>query len=249
VHGVRSAVGYHGNELGRYDELTGWDRDWPQRLGNPNLWRLINLKYLYTNTATPPLDGMRLVAGPVRNVVGNMAYLYEFPGDNSAAWVAPIAVKAPDESVLATVLDPRFDVRRAALFDTAATVPAQPVPQALPDPTNITVRVTRWVPGHIALTLDQPAPDGASLVVSENYYPGWRATADGKPVPVGRADYVLTGVALPTGARQVELTFTSPRYELGKAITLAAVALATLALAGGVVLGRRPRAATEHEAP
>jgi hypothetical protein len=241
VHGIRSAVGYHGNELGRYDELTGWDRDWPQRLGNPNLWRLTNLKYLYTNTATPPLDGMRLVAGPVRNVVGNMAYLYEFPGDNPVAWVAPIAVKAPDESVLATVLDSRFDVRRAALFDTAAAVPTQPVPPALPDPLDVAVRVTRWEPGRIALALDRPAPAGAVLVVSENYYPGWRATADGKPVPVGRADYVLTGVALPAGARRVELTFTSPRYETGKVITLLAVALATLALAGGVVLARRRR--------
>jgi hypothetical protein len=30
----------------------------------------------------------------------------------------PVAVKAPDDQVLGTILNPRFDVTRAALFDT-----------------------------------------------------------------------------------------------------------------------------------
>jgi uncharacterized membrane protein YfhO len=89
--------------------------------------------------------------------------------------------------------------------------------------------------------LDRPAPPGSALVVSENYYPGWEARADGKPAPIGRAQYVLIGVGLPTGARAVELTFRSAPYERGKAITLAAVGLAALALAAGAMLGRRRR--------
>jgi hypothetical protein len=243
VHGVRSVAGYHGNELGRYDELTGWETpDYLARLANPNVRRLVNLRYLYTNTATPPAEGMRRVAGPARNAGGTTVYLYEFPEDNPAAWVAPLAVKAPDDQVLATVLDPRFDVRRAALFDTASAVPTHAVPEALPAPSDVTVRVRQWAPGRISLALDRPAPAGAALVVSENYYPGWSATADGRPARVGRVDYVLTGVALPAGARAVELTFASPRYEAGKAITLAALALATLALAAGVVVDRRSHA-------
>ena len=242
VHRVRSAVGYHGNEIGRYQQLSGWTTDWPRQVGNPNFWRLANVRYLYTNTPTPPLEGMRRVAGPVRNVAGNMAYLYEFPGENPPAWVTPLAVEAPDESVLGTVLDPRFDVRRAALFDTSAAVPTQPVPPELPEPLDLPVRVRRWDPGHIALSLERPAPAGATLMVSENFYPGWTATADGRAAALGRADYTLIGVALPAGAREIELRFTSPRYETGKAITLLALAVSALAALGGLVLERRRRA-------
>jgi len=239
VHGIRSAVGYHGNELGLYQQLTGWDRDWPQQLGNPNLRRILNIRYLYTNAPQPPLEGMRLVAGPARNVAGNVTYLYEFPGTNPMAWVVPLAVKASDDVALATVLDPRFDVRRAAIIDTAAAVATQMVPQSLPAPSEIAVRVTRSEPGHMVLALNRPAPRNATLMVSENYYPEWQATVDGQPTSVVRADYALIGVPLPEGGRTVELTFSSTRYETGRSVTLAAVGLALLMLIGGVLLEQR----------
>ncbi len=242
VHRIRSVVGYHGNELGRYRQLTGWNADWPSRIANPNLRRLTNLRFLYVNAPEPPLPGMRLVAGPATNAAGNMAYLYEFDEDNPLAWVAPVAIKAPDENVLATVLDPRFDVRRAALFDTAAPVAVQPTPpSSLPPLSDVRVRATRYEPGHITLALDRPAPAGSTLIVSENFYPGWEATADGRPAPVGRAQYVLIGVGLPAGARSVELRFRSATYERGKVITIASILLASLALLGGIIVSRRRR--------
>lgn len=244
VHRVRSVVGYHGNELGRYEVLTGWDvGDYPRQVGNPNFRRLTNLQYLYSNSPEAPIPGMLRVAGPVRNAAGNMAYLYRFAEDNPLAWVTPIAVKAPDDNVLATVLDPRFDVRRAALFDTSARVTTQPVPGQLPAALDLTTHVTSYAPGAIDIALSAPAPAGASLVVSENYYPGWTATVDGRPAAVGRADFVLTGVSLPAGARTVSLRFRSPRYETGLLISGMAVALSLLAFGAGLVLERRRGAA------
>jgi hypothetical protein len=239
LHHVRSVVGYHGNEIGRYDLLTGWNDDWPARVGNPTLRRLTNLRYLYTNGAQAPFPGMRAILGPVKNVAGNYIYLYEFAEANPPAWVVPVAVKVPDENVLVTLFDPRFDVGRAALFDTAAAVPTLPVPPSLPPAVNISVRIDRWDPGEIAVTLDRPSPPNTTLMISENYFPGWTAHADGKVVPVGRADYVLIGAPLPTGSRKIELSFAAPRYELGKRITLVVVALAVLWLVGEAVAQRR----------
>ena len=248
VHGVRSVVGYHGNELGRYDELIGWPSEaypegtgWPQRIANSNLRRLTNARFIYTNGPDPPLPGMRRVAGPATNAAGNIVYLFEFADDNPGAWVTPIAIKAPDENVLATILDPRFDVRVAALFDTGAAVPVGPVPQRLPPPSDVRVRATRWQPGRISLALDRPASPGSALVVSENYYPGWVATADGRPAPIGRAQYVLIGVGLPAGARNVELVFQSAAFRRGRVLTFAAVAAALLLLAGGAARDRLRR--------
>ena len=95
--------------------------------------------------------------------------------------------------------------------------------------------ITTMEPGHIVVALDAPAPANAALMVSENYYPGWRATVDGKPAAVDRADYVLMGVGLTAGARKVELTFHSDTYDRGRMITIIAVVLMLLALGAGIV--------------
>ena len=240
IHRVRQALGYHGNELGRYQQLYGKEGG-GQNIASPNFWALANVRFFLTDRPDLPIEGATRVAGPARNSVGSMLYAFRLPGDNPPAWVTPIAVKAPDESVLPTVLDPRFDVRRAALLDTAAAVPTQAVPQQLPEPLDLPVRVTSRAPGRIALSLSRPAPAGSALVVSENYYPGWRATVDGREAPVARADLSLIGVGLPAGAREVTLTFTSPRVATGRAISLAVLAGSLLAVAAGVVVERRRR--------
>jgi hypothetical protein len=232
-HRIRSVVGYHGNELARYDNLLG-END----LGNPQVWRLTNMKYFLTNVSQSPFPGSKQVLGPVTDPSGSTLYLFEMPGSYPFAWVAPVIVKGPDDAVLTTVRDPRFDMSRAALFDTAAPVHAQQISK-LPDTLGIVARATHYEPGHITVALDRPAPAGAALVVTENYYPGWSATVDGKPAAIGRADYVLIGVELPAGAKTIQLDFASPAFERGKAITLSVLALCLLLLAGGIVAERR----------
>ena len=80
------------------------------------------------------------------------------------------------------------------------------------------------------------------MMVSENYYPGWSALVDGKPANIGRADVSLIGVELPAGARKIELRFSSPPYEKGKSVTIAALLLALVWWGAGAVLGKVRRA-------
>jgi hypothetical protein len=237
AHGVRQTLGYHGNELGRYQQLYGAQGE--ATIANPNFWRLTNTRFLLTNVDTLPIPGALRVAGPARNAAGTMSYLYRLPGDLPPAWVTPLAVKAPDDQVLATVLDPRFDIGSVAVFDPAAAVPTQSVPGQAPAPLDLRASVTSRRAGRIAIALDRPAPANATLVVAENYYPGWSARVGGAAAAVARVDYSLIGVPLPAGARNVELTFTSARYERGRAVTLAAVGLAGVMILAGVALDRR----------
>jgi hypothetical protein len=236
VHGIRDVLGYHGNQLGRYDALLEGGR----QIANPNFWALSNSRYFLTNSDSLPIPGATRVVGPVRNAAGTTEYLFRLPGDNPIAWLAPVIVKAPDDQVMSTILDPRFDVRRAALFDPGATVTARTV-SALPAPLEGKVTATAYEPGRMTLALDAPAPAGAALVVSENYYPGWKATVNGQPAKVGRADFTLIGVELPAGARTVELSFDSAPYDTGKTVTLAALALSALLWLGGAFAERRSR--------
>ena len=148
------------------------------------------------------------------------------------------SMKAGEASVLATVLDPRFDVRRAALFDTSAKVEGKQV-QTLPEPLDIVAAVTSYEPGRVSIQLDKPAPEGSALMVSENWYPGWTATVDGKPAVLGRAAVTFIGIALPAGARSVQLAFDSVSYDSGKRVTLIAILVALLAGALGFLVDRR----------
>ena len=239
THRVRQVLGYHGNQIGRYNDVIGTNSD-DNRLFSPNALQLTNTRYILTNIPELPFIGnTTLVKGPVRNASGDTVYLYRLNGENPYSWVTPVAVKAPDDQVLATLLNPRFELKRAALFDSSANVTVSQGVQALPPALGITTSVRHYEPGKVSIDLSEPAPQGSSLVVSENYYPGWMATVDGKPARIGRADYTLIGVELPSGARSVELNFTSPSYQRGKVITWIAIAIGLLMLGAGVWRDRR----------
>lgn len=234
AHRIPVVHGYHGNHIARYDLLTGD----PRQLANPNLWRLVNLRYFLTNVPDLGLEGSRVVAGPTRNAYGNEVWVHEVPIEPSYAWITPVIVKAGDEAVTATVLNPQFDVRQAALFDTSAAVQGVEL-TAPPAPLDIRARVTQYTPGNVTIELDAPAPTGSALMVSENYYPGWRATVDDRPAVVGRADVSLIGVALPEGGRRIQLTFVNEPYMTGRLVTRIAVALAMVLWLIGAVRDRR----------
>ncbi|HUQ18419.1 MAG TPA: hypothetical protein VM099_02295 [Gemmatimonadaceae bacterium] len=240
VHDVRNVLGYHGNQLKRYDKLLDRDRGYPQ-LANPNVWHLLNARYLLADVddVSRFFPNAKKVAGPAKDAAGLNVSLFELPGESPYAWVVPIIVKAGDDAVLGTVIDPRFDVRRAGLFDSAAAVTGAQNVTALPEPLAIAATVSRYEPGRVSVKLAAPAPQGSALIVSENYFPGWSARVDGREGTAARADYTLIGVPLPTGAQNVELSFDDPAYQKGKIVTLVALVLIVLAIGAGVVTERR----------
>lgn len=238
IHGIASVLGYHGNELGAYDRLAGRD-DGFRQVANPNFWRLLNMRYVLTNSPENiGIKELKQVAGPARDASGSELYLHEIPFETSYAWVTPAMAKADESSVMATVLDPRFDVRRATVFDSSAAVQVTPL-TTLPEPLSIKAAVTEYSPGRATIELDAPAPAGSALMISENWYPGWTATVDGKPATIGKAAVSLMAVALPAGARSIQLVFTNPAYHTGKTVTFVAVAAALLMLGAGALLDRR----------
>jgi hypothetical protein len=240
VHGVRSVLGYHGNEIGRYDKLLNKD-DGYREIVNPNAWHLLNAKFVLTNIpdGASVFRGANWVIGPVKESSGLQTYLFRLPGENPYAWVTTAAVKADDDAVLRTILDRRFDVGSAALFAPEATVAVVDSLREMPPPLDLPVVVTRYAPGSVALELTSAAPAGSALVVSENFYPGWRALVDGKPARVGRVDYTLMGVGLPVGARHVNLEFRSGTYETGRLVTALALLFSLAAVTWGVFNERR----------
>jgi hypothetical protein len=250
IAGLRVVDGYHGNELGAYQRMLGLSIDSiPVKL-NPVFWRHENVRYIYTGADEATMGSIAAqlrvapftkLAGPVRNAAGSMVYAYRMGVDNPPAWVASTVVSAPADAALGTVLNARYDPHTVAIADSTFRGAEAKQIETLPAPATAKATVTSYAPGAIDIKLDQPAAAGQALVVSENYFPGWQATVNGKPAPTGLTNYNLIGVQLPAGATSVELRFTDAAYVKGRVMTLVVLAIALVWLAIAIVADRRDR--------
>jgi uncharacterized membrane protein YfhO len=75
-------------------------------------------------------------------------------------------------------------------------------------------------------------------VVSDSYYPGWRAAVDGRPVPLLRTNVLLRGVPVPAGRHQVRLWFAPLSVRLGFALSALTLVANGAALAWAGWTGR-----------
>jgi uncharacterized membrane protein YfhO len=63
----------------------------------------------------------------------------------------------------------------------------------------------------------------ALLVVSDNWFPAWRATVDGEEAPVLRAYHTLRAIPVGPGEHSVELDYVSPVLKGSLALSLVTV--------------------------
>ena len=72
------------------------------------------------------------------------------------------------------------------------------------------------------------------MVLSDTYYPGWRAFVDGVERPILRANHVFRAVVVPAGAQEVVFSYEPDSFRYGLLVSVAAVALwLGLAWSGG----------------
>jgi hypothetical protein len=80
------------------------------------------------------------------------------------------------------------------------------------------------------------------VVFSEIYYKaGWKALIDGKEAPIVKVNYVLRGLAVPSGQHNIEFKFEPKGYYTGTSITTVASILLLLLLAFSIFLEWRAR--------
>ncbi|MDQ4134187.1 MAG: YfhO family protein [Actinomycetota bacterium] len=113
-------------------------------------------------------------------------------------------------------------------------------------PSRTAVRGRQDAPGR--WTIETSGPQPALVVVSEAYFPGWRAEVDGRRLPVALADGAFVGIPVDAGDHRITLVYQAPAAAwLGRAITI----LTLLAIAAGALRSRRRnrRHALEVRAP
>jgi hypothetical protein len=121
---------------------------------------------------------------------------------------------------IARLLDEQFDLRNRAVLSQDVGLPATPTASA-DAATVVEYRQRRVV-------LEGNAEQAGLLILGDAYHPGWRATLNGRPVPVIPTNYVQRGVLLPAGAYRIVFTFAPETLRYGAL----ASALGLLLLAG-----------------
>ena len=139
-----------------------------------------------------------------------------------------MTVARDQEEAVRLVLDPNTDLRATAVLDRG--VPAESCAE------TAGVGFTAIDEQH--LRLDAAAACAGVLVLSDNWYPGWQATLDGRPVEVLRADAAIRAVAVPAGPHRVEMRYRLPGMGWAAALSLATLA-GVLAAALGTIRSLR----------
>jgi hypothetical protein len=236
MFGLELAGGHHPNDLWRYRELIGMaGSDFPEHLYrlHPNVLPALNIRYiLWPEVQLGRLEGIEPVS-QVRLPDGRvMTSLYEIQTLPRARVVGEALVVDENETLEAVLDLDRFDPVRQTVL---AEEPPLPLGGAG------TLGGVRWIdrtPDRLVFEVETTA--NALVVLSENWFPAWHATVDGRETPVLRADHALRAVAVPEGTHRVEMWYRAPLVRAGLVISLVSLLLVAGAAIGDLLLGRRP---------
>ena len=174
--------GYHGAKPRRFEEL--FDAYSTQQ--NTGILDFLNVKYiLYPEEESGELK-------PLLN-----------PNALGPAWmVSEIETKATPDALLEALKETDFKTTALVLdHDLPADFSKQYTLDSLAQ-----ITLSKAKPDQLTYSVQTTTP--AFAVFSEMHYPkGWKATLDGKPVPIINVNYVLRGVQVPANASVIEFRF------------------------------------------
>jgi hypothetical protein len=117
-----------------------------------------------------------------------------------------------------------FDFRKTAVVDT----PLSPLLGISPARTEA-VNLVSYQPDELSVKVRSAGT--SLLVLSESYYPGWKAWVDSTPADVHRADIAFRGILVPDGDHLVRMQFSPAILPLSLAVTiLTGIGLLTMLL-------------------
>ncbi|MBI4299867.1 MAG: YfhO family protein, partial [Chloroflexi bacterium] len=181
------------------------------RTRSPRLWQLLDAEYAVADAASP-------YASPVFEWQGQGVFKTPYP--TARAYVAFRAMRFGDDKQILDILsttDSDFLYGRDALL----------VDEPGVEPTGkgyvSSIEVQEEGPRSLAVRVNANSP--GILVVSDVYYPGWKAYVDGAEKPILRANYFLRGVALGPGPHVVRMVFAPASVKIGALISIIALGM------------------------
>jgi hypothetical protein len=193
------------------------------RFGSQELQHLIKASW-------KPDSGIRLASLENRPPAG-FAAVFESDAALPRAYFVPRArVLGDPAAVLRALEDPAFDPRSEVVLELA---PGDPPPES--GDARGSVEILGYEPERVELAVES---DGPGLVVlTDSFFPGWRARAGDRDLPIHRANFLFRAVPVAAGRSRIVFEYKPTSVRLGLALGAAAAA----GLIAAALLGRRAR--------
>ena len=202
------------------------------------LFDLLNVRYVLT---PGPIEEVAPSAGPGTFTLIHQGspWIYDNRSAGPRVWMAMRAAFVPESEQIAFLT-----ANAASLRDLVVLGEAEQLPDGRRAPgqgdTGFAghAEIVRYEATRVVISVRSAQP--GFLVLADTYYPGWRATVDGRPVAVYRAHHAFRAVWVPAGEHLVEFRFAPMALRLGTMLTLlSALAVSGLVAAGFVGRWRR----------
>ncbi len=210
----KSIGGYHAAKPKRMQELF----DYQISKNNIGVLNMLNVKYVIQTDE-------RGEEFPVQN-----------PDANGNAWFVSELRPVANADAEMKALD-KLDTKNVAVFiDEFKKSPIKQL-QFKKDSTA-TIRLMSYKPNQLKYVSTNK--ENGFAVFSEMYYKnGWKATVDGKEVPIYRVNYALRGIQVPAGKHTVLFKFDPQVVKTGSTIALISSLLMLVLVGGGVYFLRK----------
>src|ERR671932_1319565 len=254
--GLHSVQGYNPTHIARYDQfmsaLNGDEQNYhfvdvyEKGLNSP-LLDLLNVRYIIVPSHNSQEENRRGFPHSLRRFEGfehthptiyedGQSKVLENPNALPRAWIVHSARKEENpKETLRLLGSGEVDPRQEALLE-------EDPPQQMSQPPGGSSAEQALVEEYGANSMKLKTSSGSAglLVLSEVYYPAWKAYVDGEPAEVYATDQLLRSVPIPEGEHEVELRYESEALEAGITISMVACAvLVVLAFAAGVQYWRK----------
>jgi hypothetical protein len=184
---------------------------------------LLGARYLLTHSSRPAPEGYDFIAS------AEGLSVYENKNALPRAFLVGEVIEVDPSSALRAMRDENFDPAKAVIFEGGSVeLQSQITGEAVivADRRNRVVIKTRCAQDSI-------------LVLSDNYYPGWKAAVDGAPTIITKANVTMRAVRVPAGEHVVSFDFAPTTLTVSIYMSLAALVIVAGALVSIEIRKRR----------
>jgi len=141
------------------------------------------------------------------------------------AFIVHRALEVEADDALNSVLEHSDELDELVVLESAG----DELPEVDDSDRESSVTITEYGLNEVRLQAEMAAP--GYVVLSDSYYPGWKATVSGEPTPIYQADYLVRAVYAPEGSHEIVLSFRPLDFMLGGLISAATLILIVIVLA------------------
>ena len=187
-----------------------------------NLMDLYGVKYVISVTPIEEDPRFELIYSRLEGLPGrredllkeNTVKLYRHHNCLPRAWLVKDFRVLDSNMILATMITKEFHPDREVLLEEDPKWGKESFPSAFPNKLGFISA------SNNQLRLLVQANENSLLVLSDTYFPGWKAFIDGRETKIYRANYTFRAIPLNAGTHRVEFVYDPLSFKLGAVVTL-----------------------------